>query len=80
MTRRTGRNRLKRLVAHRPTHMAQGEFRRIREELHFSQTELAALLGVGFTAINRKENGRTPITKLEAEAMRRFDVTARRLP
>jgi len=69
---------MKRTKAQRPTHMTPGVFRGIREELNFSQSELAAVLGVGFSAINRKENGHSPITKLEAEAMWRLRVTAKR--
>lgn len=43
---------------------------RIRAELNLSQTELAEMLGVSFTSVNRWENGKYQPTKVAKEKIR----------
>lgn len=55
-------------VRSRRTLPAAGERRRIREAADVSQRELAAALGVSWTAIQRWEAGATPRTHLDEYA------------
>ena len=43
---------------------------RIRAELNMSQTELAEMLGVSFTSVNRWENDKYQPTKVAKEKIR----------
>lgn len=43
---------------------------RIRAELNLSQTELAEMLGVSFTSVNRWENGKYLPTKVAKEKIK----------
>ena len=72
MTRKTGRNRLKRTRKQAPTFMSPQEFRAIREALGISQSQMGERLGLGYQAVLNKEKGHVPIKRLEAETMRRL--------
>ena len=72
MSRKTGKNRLKRARKQAPSFMSPQEFRAIREVLGISQTQMGERLGLGFQAVLNKEKGHVPIKKLEAETMRRL--------
>lgn len=43
---------------------------RIRAELNLSQTQLADMLGVSFTSVNRWENGKYQPTKVAKEKIK----------
>lgn len=46
--------------------------RRLRAKLNISQTELAAILGVSFTSVNRWEKGHHQPTVIAKEKLREF--------
>ena len=62
------------MKAGRPETMTPAQFRALRLRLNLSQTELGLRLGLGYKAINRRENCRVSIRRPEAENLRRLAV------